>query len=231
MTEGAADQPSGRGASTLQSEATVEFLLRLRSRGIRNLDVLRAIEQVPRSAFVPHRYADLALRDVALPLDCGQTIPDAFALARMIEALALRPEHRVLEIGTGSGYATAVIAKLARHVLSIERFQSLAVAARMRLASLNLDNVEIVWGDGKNLPTDIGLFDRIFAEAEIGEIPPGWDAALARDGILVAARRTSATPPRQHVVRLSRAPAGKLAETKILPTRLQTLLDGSALAL
>jgi protein-L-isoaspartate(D-aspartate) O-methyltransferase len=85
---------------------------------------------VPREIFVPHRFADLARRAIALPLRCGQTLPEPWLTAKMIEALAPLPRHRVLEIGTGSGYATALLARLAREVLSIERFKSLAIEAR-----------------------------------------------------------------------------------------------------
>ena len=85
---------------------------------------------------MPHRFADPARRPIALPLRCGQTLPEPWLAARMIEALELTRQHRVLEIGTGSGYATAVLARLAREVLSIERFQSLSIEAGERLARL-----------------------------------------------------------------------------------------------
>src|SRR5487761_2591323 len=86
-----------------QAQATVSFLLSLRARGIGDLKVLRALEKVPRERFVPHRYADLALRNVALPIGCGQVMPEPTLVARIIEALDPLPSHRVLEIGTGSG--------------------------------------------------------------------------------------------------------------------------------
>ena len=158
-------------------------------------------------------------------------MPDAFALARMVEALALKPEHRVLEVGTGSGYATAVIAKLVRQVLSIERFQSLVTAARTRIAALQVANVEIVWGDGTRLPPEIGSFDRIFVEASVLELSPAWVLSLACDGIIVIAKRTAEASRRQHVVRLSRDLHGNLVETKVMPTRLQALLDGQSCTL
>ena len=101
----------------------------LRARGIQDLNLLRALEIVPREIFVPHRFADLARRPISLPLRCGQTLPEPWLAARMIEALAPARDHRVLEIGTGSGYATALLARLSREVLSIERFQSLAIEA------------------------------------------------------------------------------------------------------
>ena len=87
-------------ASETQDKA--EFLMMLRARGIQDLNLLRAVETVPREIFVPHRFADLARRPIALPLRCGQTLPEPWVTARMIEALAPSPRHRVLEIGTGS---------------------------------------------------------------------------------------------------------------------------------
>jgi UDP-N-acetylenolpyruvoylglucosamine reductase len=95
------------------AQAVMAFLLRMRARGISDVAVLRALETTPRDLFVPHRYRDLALRDMALPIPCGQTMPEAWLVAVMMEALDLAPHHRVLEIGAGSGYATAIAARLA----------------------------------------------------------------------------------------------------------------------
>lgn len=128
------------------AQAKAAFLLAMRARGIQDLNVLRALEMVPREIFVPHRYADLARRPLALPLRCGQTLPEPWLAARMIEALAPASHHLVLEIGTGSGYATALLARLAREVISIERFQSLAVEAGARLEQLRVGNASVIWG-------------------------------------------------------------------------------------
>ena len=110
-----------------------EFLLTLRQRGIGDQAVLRAMEQVPRAAFVPGGASAGAHADQALPIDCGQTISQPYVVAYMTERLALKPHHRVLEIGTGSGYQAAILSKLAREVVSIERFRTLADHARDRL--------------------------------------------------------------------------------------------------
>src|SRR5437763_16233687 len=88
------------------------LLLKLRTQGFRNTDVLRAIETIPREAFVPHQLADLAQRDLPLPIACGQTMSEPSLVARMLEALDVHGDHRVLEIGTGSGYVTAIVASL-----------------------------------------------------------------------------------------------------------------------
>ena len=123
-------------AEARAAQAVMAFLLRLRARGIADVTVLRALETVPRERFVPHRYRDLALRDIALPIACGQTMPEAWLVARMMEGLDLAPNHRVLEVGAGSGYATAILARLAGEVVSCEIFEPLAVECAQRLARL-----------------------------------------------------------------------------------------------
>ncbi|MBV8568004.1 MAG: methyltransferase domain-containing protein [Methylobacteriaceae bacterium] len=221
-------------ARTAAFVATAEFVLRLRGRGIRNLDVLRALETVPRQNFVPHRYADLAMRDVALPIGCGQTMAEPYVLARMLEALALTPGHRVLEIGAGSGYATAVLARLAGEVLSVDRFQSLAIEAQTRLEALEVRNAAIVWADGLNLPAEAGRFDRILVEALVEDPTPGWLDALSPDGIIVIGKPAAVGAGRrigQHLVRCARGAEGELVETRIVASRLQPLIPGLSLGL
>jgi protein-L-isoaspartate(D-aspartate) O-methyltransferase len=215
------------------SAATAEFLMRMRARGIRSLDVLRVLEQVPRQAFVPHRYADLAARDVALPIGCGQTMPEPFVLARMLEALAPRPHDRVLEIGTGSGYVTAALARLAREVVSIERFGSLAIEARTRLEGQGVANAEVVWGDGLAVPERFGIFGRILAEGLVPDVPESWLRALAPDGALVLAQPLSAdgspgSRSPQHLVCVARDRQGAWVERSITASRLQRLIPGVA---
>src|SRR5258707_8641868 len=110
----------------------MEFLLNLRRHGITDAAVLRAMDEGPREHFVNRANAAAAYADQALPIDCGQTISQPFVVAYMTERLAVRPEHRVLEIGTGSGYQTAVLSRLAREVISVERYRTLADSARAR---------------------------------------------------------------------------------------------------
>jgi protein-L-isoaspartate(D-aspartate) O-methyltransferase len=171
-----------------EAQATMSFLLGLRARGIGNVHVLRALEKVPRERFVPHRYADLALRNVALPIGCGQTMPEPILVARMIEALDPRPRHRVLEIGTGSGYATAVMAQIVDEVVSYERYKSLAGEAAARLQRLEIGNAKIIWGDGLALSAEAGLFDRILVHAVIEPLPHALLALLAAGGAIVHGR-------------------------------------------
>src|ERR1700755_1889068 len=124
------------------------FQLTLRRRGISDQTVLRTMEEVPRELFVEESDRDGAYRDSALPIACGQTISQPFVVAYLTEQLQLQKSHRVLEIGAGSGYQAAVLSKLTREVLTVERYRKLADAARARLEKLDYHNVEVMLGDG-----------------------------------------------------------------------------------
>src|SRR5262249_26513622 len=128
------------------------FQLTLRRRGISDQAVLRTMEEVPREAFVEKGDLTYAYRDRALGIECGQTISQPFVVAYMTEHLAVQKQHRLLEIGTGSGYQAAVLSKLCREVVSIERYRTLADGARKRLKRLGYDNIEVILGDGYDLP-------------------------------------------------------------------------------
>jgi protein-L-isoaspartate(D-aspartate) O-methyltransferase len=147
------------------------FQLTLRRRGISDQAVLRAMEEVPREAFVEEGDRRDAYRDSALGICCGQTISQPFVVAYMTEQLQLQKSHRVLEIGTGSGYQAAVLAHLAGKVVTIERFRTLADTAGKRLAKLGYDNIEVVVGDGFDIAPELGRFDRIMVTAAMAEIP------------------------------------------------------------
>ena len=215
-------------AAAARAEEKAVFLLRLRAGGIRDLGLLRALEKVPREMFVPHRFVDLARRDLALPIGCGQTLSEPSLVARMIAALGLSPEHRVLEIGTGSGYATAILAEIAAEVISVERFQTLAIAARLRLERLGKQNVEVIFADGLSVPATVKPFDRILIHARLDPVPDALAALLARDGRIVMARPDAEVAWRQVLVELRRGPDGALVETLLGPCRLQALLAGTA---
>jgi protein-L-isoaspartate(D-aspartate) O-methyltransferase len=162
------------------------FQLTLRRRGISDQAVLRAMEEVPREVFVEEYDRADAYRDSALGICCGQTISQPFVVAYMTEQLRLKKEHRVLEIGTGSGYQAAILSRLAAQVLTVERFRTLADVARKRLERLGYYNVEVMLGDGLNLPPNIGPFDRIIVTAAVTEISEGLTSRLEKDGILIA---------------------------------------------
>src|ERR1700750_240948 len=124
------------------------FQLALRRRGISDQTVLRAMAEIPREVFGEPADRDQASGDSALGIACGQTISQPFVVAYMTEQLQLQKHHQVLEIGTGSGYQAAVLAQLARQVLTVERFRTLADAARRRLEKIGYNNVEVMLGDG-----------------------------------------------------------------------------------
>lgn len=164
----------------------MSFQLGLRRRGISDQAVLRAMEEVPRDLFVDIADRHIAYRDTALGIACGQTISQPFVVAYMSEQLRLSPHHRVLEIGTGSGYQAAVLSRLARDVVSLERYRTLADSARKRLAKIGVSNVEVILGDGFDVPQNLGTFDRIIVTAAMEAIPDALKERLEPDGILIA---------------------------------------------
>ena len=162
------------------------FQLTLRRRGISDQAVLRAMEEVPREAFVAAVDRGHAYRDSALGISCGQTISQPFVVAYMTEQLQLKKEHKVLEIGTGSGYQAAILSRLCRHVLTIERYRTLADEARARLEKLDYHNIEVMYGDGFDVPVGAGDFDRIIVTAAMEQIPDKLLERLVPGGILIA---------------------------------------------
>lgn len=204
------------------------FLLALRARGIRDTAVLRAMELVPREVFAPRRFADLARKDVALPLPCGQTMTAPKTVATMLVALGVEPHHRVLEIGTGSGYVTALLARLGREVVSVERFDTLAESAFGHLTAAGIGKgVRIETGDGLALrPRE--RFDRILLNGAASAIPPTVTSLLAPEGRLVGALSIDGIP-RLH--RTDRPAQGDMCEELGGALRLSPLLSGVAQAL
>ena len=162
------------------------FQLTLRRRGISDQAVLRTMEEIPREAFVEAADRADAYRDSALGIACGQTISQPFVVAYMTEQLQLHKSHRVLEIGTGSGYQAAILSRLAGRVLTIERFRTLADTARLRLERLGCDNVEVMLGDGFDIPPGFNQFDRIMVTAAMEKIPESLIERLEPGGILIA---------------------------------------------
>src|SRR5439155_17767337 len=162
------------------------FQLGLRRRGISDQAVLRTMEEVPRDMFVTAADREHAYRDSALGIACGQTISQPFVVAYMTEQLQLRKHHKVLEIGTGSGYQAAVLSRLCAHVLTIERYRTLADTARDRLEALGYFNIEVMYGDCFDVPPGAGDFDRIIVTAAMEQIPEKLQQRLEPGGILIA---------------------------------------------
>src|SRR6476659_7630277 len=162
------------------------FQLALRRRGISDQAVLRTMEEVPREVFVAAGDRDYAYRDSALGIACGQTISQPFVVAYMTEQLQLQKGHKVLEIGTGSGYQAAVLSRLCAHVLTIDPYRTLADTARDRLEALGYFNIEVMLGDGFDIPAGAGDFDRIIVTAAMEQIPEKLMQRLELGGILIA---------------------------------------------
>ncbi|MGB8400763.1 protein-L-isoaspartate(D-aspartate) O-methyltransferase [Bradyrhizobium sp.] len=162
------------------------FQLNLRRRGISDQNVLRAMDEVPREAFVQRGDRADAYRDSALGIACGQTISQPFVVAYMTEQLHVGRDHRALEIGAGSGYQAAILSRLCKHVLTIERYRTLADSARDRLENLGYHNIEVMFGDGFDVPAGAGNFDRIIVTAAMEQIPESLLLRLEPGGILIA---------------------------------------------
>lgn len=197
----------------------MKFQLSLRRRGISDLAVLRAMEEIPRELFVEPADRDNAYRDSALGIACGQTISQPFVVAYMTEQLQLRKHHRVLEIGTGSGYQAAILSRLCADVLTIERYRTLADTARERLRELGCSNVEVRLGDGFDVPETAGTFDRIIVTAAMEQIPEALMERLEPGGILLAP--VGSPYGTQTLVRVTRTDSGfdrrELVDVRFVP--------------
>lgn len=161
------------------------LLMLLRQQGIRDERLLQALEAVPRERFVDEALSHKAYENTALPIGSGQTISQPYMVARMTELLKLTPTSRVLEIGTGSGYQTAILANLVEHVCSVERIKGLQWQAKRRLKQLDLHNVSTRHGDGWLGWASRGPFDAIIVTAAPPEIPNALLEQLDEGGILV----------------------------------------------
>ena len=163
-----------------------KLILSLRSQGVTDPAVLSAIEQTPRDLFTPDLFQDRAFEDSALPIACGQTISQPYIVGLMTQALTLEPRARVLEIGTGSGYQTAVLSRLSRLVYTVERYRTLLRAAEARFDALQITNVITKFGDGFLGWSEQAPFDRILVTAAAPEEPILLLKQLKPSGVLVA---------------------------------------------
>jgi protein-L-isoaspartate(D-aspartate) O-methyltransferase len=207
------------------SVGRMQFLLSLRKRGISDPAVLRAMDQVPREHFVESTFLDSAYADQALPIACGQTISQPYVVAYMTEQLRVGPQHRVLEVGTGSGYQAAVLSRLAREVISIERYRTLADAARSRLSILGYANVEVMTGDGLLGMPERAPFDRIMVTAAAETVPDALIAQLVENGILILPLGPHGGV--QDLVKFTKA-KGRLDREDLIGVRFVPLLPGKA---
>jgi len=213
-----------------EAEERAQFMLRMRARGVSDVRLLRAMELTPRALFMPQRYADISARDIALPIGCGQTSPPPSMLASMIEALRLDEESTVLEIGTGSGYAAALIAQMCGEVTSLERCQSLAVEAQSRLSAFGLKRIGVHYADALSLSTS-RVFDRVIVHALVEPPAERLTRFVAPGGALVAAI-TGEAPSEQRILRVTREGNGALqASVRGVVRTFMPLVEGLARAL
>jgi protein-L-isoaspartate(D-aspartate) O-methyltransferase len=206
-------------------EAFAAFLLRLRSRGIASRDLVAAFEATPRRGFVPSEWHDEAWSDRMLPIECGEAIEGADIQAAVIAALEIQSGHRVLEIGTGSGFTAAVMAKLAGRVITLDRYKTLVRQARERFESLGIANAFVRQADGSNGLAAEGPFDRIVVWAAFDGLPRLFVDQLSSGGIMVA----PIGPPEeaQALARLTKT-GSRFERQDIGSVRLQPLTPGVA---
>lgn len=203
----------------------IQLIMELRARGIRSTRVLAAIEKVPRHLFVNPAFRAQAYADQSLPIECGQTVSQPYVVAYMSELLEITDRHKVLEVGTGSGYQAAVLSHLARRVYTIERYRTLAKEAEARFDELGLTNITSMIGDGIRGWKAQAPFDRIIVTAAAKDVPPALLEQLCDGGILVMP--VGATGGVQHIVRIVSA-GDRFERETLLPVRFVPLVPGKA---
>ncbi len=199
-----------------------QLLMDLRAGGVEEKKVLAAIEKIPRETFVPLPFRGRAYENVALPIGFHQTISQPLVVGLMTQALELTDRMKVLEIGTGSGYQTAVLARLARRVYTIERHGELQREAEKRIAALRITNVTFRKGDGSLGWPEQAPFQRILVTAAAADVPPILIGQLAVGGIMIVP--VGSDDPMQHLVRVRQTERGP--ETDDLgPVKFVPLVD------
>ncbi|HEX4197650.1 MAG TPA: protein-L-isoaspartate(D-aspartate) O-methyltransferase [Caulobacteraceae bacterium] len=215
------DEPDDDSPETQRAR----LILSLRSQGVSDPAVLNALEQTPRDLFTPKLFQERAWEDSALPIACGQTISQPFIVGLMTQALTIEPRARVLEIGTGSGYQTAVLSRLARLVYTIERYRTLMGEAEARFKALQLGNIITRFADGGEGWPEQAPFDRILVTAAAPAEPKTLLAQLKPSGILVA---PIGRGPIQTLKRYLGDGQGGFKEEVLCDVRFVPLLDGVA---
>ena len=185
-----AEQGTGTNKAGMEkAEGALAFLLAMREKGLRDPRLLRPFELIPRQRFVSSRFADLAAGDTSLPIGCGQTIGPPSSLAMMMAMLEISSDHTVLEIGTGTGFSTAILSQLAAQVISVERFKTLGIEARVRVRGFHITNTTVIHGDGMEGVADFAPFDRILIDASFEAPPLALLGQLLPGGRMVGVRR------------------------------------------
>jgi protein-L-isoaspartate(D-aspartate) O-methyltransferase len=205
-----------------------ELLTTLRGQWIKDERVLGAIERIPRDAFVDRPFENAAYDNSALPIPCGQTISQPFVVAFATQALELDPRHRVLELGTGSGYQAAILSPLCRMVYTVERHKPLLTEAEARFRKLGLTNIVTRHGDGLKGWAEAAPFDRIILSAAVSEVPQILIDQLKPAGILVApvgGDRDAAHGVSQSLTKIVKSDAG-IKHQSLLPVMFVPMIEG-----
>lgn len=203
----------------------IRLLMDLRNGGVTDTRVLAAIELTPREAFVEETFLDQAYANQALPINCGQTISQPLVVGLMTQALEVGDRHKVLEVGTGSGYQAAILSKLARRVYSIERHRDLLAEAEKRFAALNLHNITTMVGDGYKGWPGQQPFDRILVTAAARIVPPDLVAQLSDEGGIMVLPVGDVAGLHQEVIRV-RKNGKKHTSERLFPVRFVPLVQG-----
>lgn len=207
------------------ADGLVGLFLRLRAAGIANAEFLKIVESVPHERFVPSIYFDQAWGEHSLPIACGQTMPAADLAVRMVFELNMDRHNTVLEIGTGSGFQTALIARLCRKVVSIDRYKTLIGEAEKRLSALGITNATFEHGDGHKGVNGGGLYDRIIADLAYETMPRELLEQLVAGGVVI----TAIGPPRgeQMLVKLTKI-GNRFDRRDLFPVYFQAFEEGAA---
>lgn len=169
-----------------KQEEFVNLVLRLRSKGLNDIELFSALEQTPRRRFVDSQWADVAYQNTVIPIECGEYIERIDEQCAILSMLDLERKHRVLEVGTGSGFTAAVMAHIAGRITTVERYKTLYDNSRARFQALKLDNIACRQMDGLRLPPGLGPFDRIVIWPSLPTDPQYFLELLAGNGILIA---------------------------------------------
>ena len=178
----------------------LEFIFSLRNANVTNTKLLSIMEKIPRNHFISNTFKKFSLDDTELPIDCGQTATQPSIIGIMVQALEITPRCKILEIGTGSGYQTSILAKLGRRIYTVERFQKLATLAQNAIQELSITNVTVICKDGTEGLNEQEPFDKIIVSAAFDDIPNLMLQQLKWDGILVAP--VGSNDPMQTVVKV-----------------------------
>ena len=189
-------------ARIVEQEGFAALVLRLRAEGISGKELLNAVEQTPRSLFVPPQYEEDAYSQRLVPLDCGAFMEGFDFAVRLLHCLNVKPAQRILEIGTGSGFTAGVMGRIAERVLTIERYKTLVTNAQKNLEKAGIRNVVVRQADGSIGPTGEGTFDRILVTTAFNSLPRVFSDHLVSGGILIVPIMMSETECR--IVRLTR---------------------------